>query len=164
MSDQPLYTFTSHIDGKNAKVAIWPDRIEWDRKGVSGGKVGAGILTLGVSTLFTGLKNGATDMVPIRQITSVTSKKGFGGNTVVTVRSAGGAVELRATHKEASRAREILNRLMLEAQAPTVVSVTAAAPAADIGAQLAQLGQLRDSGVLTNEEFESKKAELLARF
>jgi hypothetical protein len=33
----------------------------------------------------------------------------------------------------------------------------------DAGAQLAQLGQLRDAGVLTEDEFNTKKAELLAR-
>jgi hypothetical protein len=29
--------------------------------------------------------------------------------------------------------------------------------------QIKQLGELRDAGVLTNEEFEAKKAEVLAR-
>lgn len=40
----------------------------------------------------------------------------------------------------------------------------AAAPAsADPMADLQQLGQLHDSGVLTDEEFATKKAEILAR-
>jgi hypothetical protein len=42
---------------------------------------------------------------------------------------------------------------------------TAAAPAAapDVIGQIEQLGRLRDAGVLTNEEFEAKKVELLGR-
>ena len=38
-----------------------------------------------------------------------------------------------------------------------------AAPVTDVAALLAQLGKLRDEGVLSQEEFESKKADLLAR-
>jgi len=37
----------------------------------------------------------------------------------------------------------------------------AAAPAADPIAQLKQLGELRDSGVLTEAEFEAQKAKIL---
>jgi hypothetical protein len=39
----------------------------------------------------------------------------------------------------------------------------AAVPQPDVTDQLMKLGELRDAGVLTTEEFESKKAELLAR-
>ena len=38
----------------------------------------------------------------------------------------------------------------------------AAAPAADPIAQLKELGELRDKGVLTEEEFSAQKAKLLA--
>lgn len=37
------------------------------------------------------------------------------------------------------------------------------APAEDIALKLRQLGELKESGVVTAEEFEAKKAELLAR-
>ncbi len=30
---EPLMQFKSHIAGKNADVAIYPDRIVWSRKG-----------------------------------------------------------------------------------------------------------------------------------
>ena len=39
----------------------------------------------------------------------------------------------------------------------------APAPVLDVPAMLAQLGALRDQGVVTPAEFEAKKAELLAR-
>lgn len=47
---------------------------------------------------------------------------------------------------------------------PGSVAPAVSVPAGpDIMAQLQQLGQLRDAGVLTEEEFASKKAELLSR-
>jgi hypothetical protein len=36
-------------------------------------------------------------------------------------------------------------------------------PNVDVLAQIKQLGELRDTGVLTDEEFAAKKAELLER-
>lgn len=51
-------------------------------------------------------------------------------------------------------------------QQPVQQQATAPAPAAqapDPIAQLKQLGELRDAGVLTEEEFQAKKADILAR-
>jgi uncharacterized protein (TIGR00645 family) len=45
---------------------------------------------------------------------------------------------------------------------PTRAAITAIDHSA--GAQLLQLGQLRDAGVVTDDEFQAKKTELLARF
>ena len=42
-------------------------------------------------------------------------------------------------------------------------AVPASAPAEDIPAQIQKLAALKDQGILTEEEFTSKKAELLAR-
>jgi hypothetical protein len=41
--------------------------------------------------------------------------------------------------------------------------VAAPAPATDVMHQIRKLGELRDAGLLTAEEFDSKKAELLGR-
>jgi hypothetical protein len=48
-------------------------------------------------------------------------------------------------------------------QTPTSPPAAIAAPESDIPAQLEKLAALRDSGVITGEEFEAKKAELLSR-
>lgn len=57
--------------------------------------------------------------------------------------------------------RDALEQAIAARHAP---APTAAAPAApSVLDQLAQLGSLRDAGVLTSEEFEAKKAELLSR-
>ena len=45
--------------------------------------------------------------------------------------------------------------------APAAAPAPAPAPAADPLEQLAKLGQLRDSGILTEQEFEAQKAKIL---
>lgn len=171
--NRPIYEFMSHIEGKNAKVQIWSDRIEWERKAVSSRKVAAGAMTLGLTLLASGIRGKDTDLVPMKSVTSVTSKKGAGFNTVVRVNTAGGAVEFRVAHKEAEAARKVINELILTRDQPVIQVVIpapvaeASAPATstpDITAQLIQLGQLRDAGILTDDEFNAKKAELLSRF
>ncbi|MEW1705935.1 SHOCT domain-containing protein [Microbacterium sp. NPDC089190] len=171
MNTDPLYQFTSHIAGKNAKVSIYADRVEWDKaRGVSGGKITAGVLTGGLSMLATGVKNGkaGTEMIPVQSITSITTSRDGMMNSKVSVITAGNTVDFRVSHAEAKIVKDTLTRLMLgshPAQAPAApASAVPAAPAPDITAQLQQLAGLRDAGVLTEEEFATKKAELLARF
>ncbi len=46
-------------------------------------------------------------------------------------------------------------------QAPPPPPAPAAAPAPDLGTQLTQLAGLHDQGILTDEEFSAKKAQIL---
>lgn len=168
MDDKPGYSFTSHIAGKNARVDIYTDRIEWERGGVSGGKVAAGILTLGVSTLATGVRaKKNTEMIPIKAISSVSSKKDGALNTVVRLATSSGDIEFRTSHKEAAIVKDYVQKLMLwdpAKAAPAQTAPTEAAPATpDPGAQLQQLKGLLDAGVLTQDEYDAKKTEILAR-
>lgn len=177
MEAQPLYTFTSHIAGKNAKVSIYEDRIEWAvARGISGGKVTAGFLTGGLSVLATGVKNGkaGTEMIPVKSMTSITTKRDGLMNSKVSIITSGNTVDFRVSHSEATIVKETLTKLMIgEKPDPVVAPAAAAAPVAappappappvDITAQLQQLASLRDAGILTEEEFTTKKAELLAR-
>lgn len=175
-SDAPLYEFTSHIAGKNAKVAIFPDRLEWrvDR-GVSGAKVTAGIMTGGLSMLATGVKNGkaGTEMIPVKSMSSVTTSRDGMLNSKVSVITSGNTIDFRVSHKEAETVKSTLTALILGTH-PSLVSATPApaapaappAPAAagvDVAAQLQQLASLRDAGILTDAEFTAKKTDLLAR-
>lgn len=112
MSDKPIHSFTSHVAGKNANVSIYSDRVEWTRGGVSGGKLLAGAATMGWSLLKTGVRNKDTEMIPVRSITSITSKKGM-ANTTVSVIVPGNAVDFRVSHGEAKTVKETLQRLML---------------------------------------------------
>lgn len=172
MEAQALHQFTSHIGGKNAVVTIYPDRIEWLKpRGVSGGKITAGIMTGGLSMFATGVKNGksGTEMIPIKAISSVTTRRDGMINSFVSVITTGNTVDFRVSHKEAAIVKETLTRLMLgshETQSAPVVPDVSPAPNAssDITAQLQQLAALRDAGVLTEDEFSAKKAQLLERF
>jgi len=47
------------------------------------------------------------------------------------------------------------------AAAPAYAAPAAAAPAPDIYAQLKQLGELKDQGILTEAEFQQQKAKIL---
>lgn len=174
MADQPLYSFTSHVTGKNAKVSVYDDRIEWEvARGVSGAKVTAGIISLGMTTLATGVRSGkaGTEMIPIKSISSVTTSRDGMMNSKVSVITAGNTIDFRVSHAEAKVVKDTLTRLILggpigaTAPAPAAVATPAASPAQpDLTAQLQQLASLRDAGILTEEEFTAKKAELLARF
>ena len=117
MNAAPLHSFTSHVLGKNAKVYIYPDRIEWEmQRGISAGKVTAGIFTAGLSTLATGLKNGkaGTEMIPIRSISSVRTERDGMLNSKVQVITTGNTIDFRVSHSEAKEVTDILRRLMLE--------------------------------------------------
>ena len=172
---EPLLTFVSHIDGKNARVFVWPDRVEWDRKGLlsTGAKAGMAFMTLGTSYLATGVtRKQSTELIPVKSITSVTTKRGLGLQTKLTVITSGNTIEMRIAHKEAEQVRTLLMQLVNGSHpsqhAPAApVSVPASQPAAqagpDLGAQLTQLASLRDAGILTEEEFVAKKADILGR-
>jgi Short C-terminal domain/Protein of unknown function (DUF2510) len=165
----PLYEVVSHIEGKNAKVRLWPDRLEWERpRGISRAKITAGVLTGGASLFLTGVKGGkdAYEMIPLRQITSVGNRKDGMLYHLVEVQSAGGTVGFRVSRDDAARFRQaIMDQLNARENAPAIVqlAVPAAAPAADPVAQIKQLAELRDSGILTEDEFAAKKAEILSR-
>ncbi|WP_374460767.1 SHOCT domain-containing protein [Microbacterium sp.] len=179
---EPIIELVSHIEGKNAKVRLWPDRLEWERpRGVSGGKITAGVMTGGLSLLATGVKGGKDehDMVLLKHVTNVTSRKDGLMYYAVEVQTSSGAainsVTFRVSKDEAAQFRAAILNAMQEqeakASAPIVVNAPAPsatpspAPAAapDLTAQLQQLASLRDAGILTEEEFAAKKAEILAR-
>ena len=175
METEPFFTFTSHIEGKNAKVSVYRDRIEWKRpRGVSGGKVTAGILTVGVSLLATGVKDGksGTEMIPVKSISSVTTSRDGLLNSKVSVITSGNTVDFRVSHSEAAKVKEVLTQLILgthptqqagqsspSPQAPSVPPATHG----DVMEQLTKLGELKAAGIITEAEFEGKKAELLRR-
>lgn len=171
----PIYIFTSHIGGKNARVSIYNDRIEWERpRGISGGKIAAGIMTAGLSLAATGVKNGkaGSEMIPVKSITSVSTKRDGTLNTLVSIITSGNTIDFRVSHAEAGAVKTVVTDLILgkyDVAAPAAPVVPAAvqpvppAPQPDIHEQLQKLASLRDSGILTEEEFTAKKAELLAR-
>ncbi|ERI35233.1 hypothetical protein M707_22870 [Arthrobacter sp. AK-YN10] len=177
MESTPIFTFTSHIDGKNAKVSVYRDRIEWLRpRGVSGGKLTAGVFTAGLSLLATGVKDGksGTEMIPVKSMSSVTTSRDGMLNSKVSVITSGNTVDFRVSHSEAAKVKEVLTQLILGThptqqadvaqpahQIPNPAQATQAQ--GDVMEQLTRLGELRAAGVITEAEFENKKTELLGR-
>lgn len=154
--DKPLMEFTSHVAGKNAKVAIYPDRIEWFRSGVKvpGGVKGA-VLTSGL-TLLASSSRKDTNMIPVRQIQGVTTHKAGFSYTTVRVATAGDVTEFRVTKREAEQVKDTLLRLMSQPAQPATGS-----NGSGVADELRKLAELRDSGVLTEAEFAKQKSRLL---
>lgn len=181
MENSFLYQFKSHIEGKNADVSIFADRIEWSRKGgVSTAKVLGAAMTAGMSLVATGVsKKGAnSEMIPVKSLTSVISERDGLRFWKVTVTASGNSIDFRCDRSEADEVKRLLTQLMVgshpaqvKASASTVpasvsapiVPPPAAAPAATSGIaeELKKLAELRDAGILTDEEFASQKSKLL---
>lgn len=171
MSEQPLLEVVSHIAGKNAKVRVYNDRVEWERtKRVSAAKITTGVFTAGMSLAATGLhtrKGAGTEVIPISAITSIATKRDTMLNDVVSVITSGNTIDMRCHRAEAQSLKSIVQRLMLERDRPAAQPSSpapAAPPAAtapDLTAKLSQLAALHDQGILSDEEFASAKAKAL---
>lgn len=108
------------------------------------------------------------------QVKTGVSWKSWGENLLITVSpAADGASEISISSsskyglvdwgKNQDNFNDIMNLLSVELQQYEKVSVNHKAPASDIPAQIKALADLRDSGVLTEDEFQTKKAELLSK-
>lgn len=92
-----LMNFTSHIAGKNAEVAIYPDRIEWT--------------TAGKRTLAG--RQSSSEMIPVRAITSVGAKRDGLRYHAVTIIASGNTIDMRVSKAEAEQIKQTVTRLML---------------------------------------------------
>lgn len=110
---QPLMSFTSHVQGKNARVELFPDRIEWSKKGSTAARATAATLTVGLSLL--GGRKEERETVLLKAVTNVSAKRDGLMNSVVTVTTAGGAVGFRCSHGEAEQLKSEMLRLMAAA-------------------------------------------------
>ncbi len=168
---EPLLQLKSHIEGRNADVLIYTDRIEWAREGLlgTGGNLVLGAMTAGLSFLRTGVKGKqhGSEVIPVKAISSVTTQKDGLRFTRVSIICSGNTVDFRLGHDEARRVKDLITSLVLgthpsqQAAAPPPPAPATAEP--DVLTQIRKLGELKDAGLLTEEEFASKKAELLSR-
>ncbi len=110
-AQQPILELTSHVQGKNAQVFVFPDRLEWVQKGSAAARWTAATVTLGAS-LLAGKKE-AREVIPVRMITNVSAKRDGLRNSAVTVTSAGGSVDFRVSHSEAQQLQSTLLHLMM---------------------------------------------------
>jgi hypothetical protein len=85
----------------------------------------------------------------------------------VTVFASGNTIVFSVDAADAEKLRSLIMDQVLGGSAHAAAPAAPTAPAAPSGdaliEQIKKLGELRDAGILTPEEFESKKAELLGR-
>lgn len=140
----------SHEDGRNSDVTLYRDRIERVRQK----KIGS----------LSRAKQDA-EVIPMRAVSSVQAKKDGFAFTKVTVFASQNTIEFRLRHDDAQRFKAAITDLIV-AQSPEVPAAPptpAGTPpaASSVGDELKKLAELRDAGVLTQDEFAAQKAKLL---
>ena len=103
------------------------------------------------------------DTIPMRNVTSVDVSTGavFGKLAVASMGKVSAIDKLNKA--EAQKAKAIIEEQAAAAHHALVGAGTATTPQPDIADQIKKLADLRDAGILTEEEFATKKAELLDR-
>lgn len=81
--------------------------------------------------------------------------------TTAVVAGTAGAVRHRQDQKYARQDQEAYEQQMAQQQAYAAQQAPAAPAAPDYAAELEQLAQLKAQGILTDEEFEAKKKQIL---
>lgn len=101
----------------------------------------------------------STEDVPYAVIDSVEWRSKLTGGAL-TLHVRGREIEIKMIGGQ--KVADVVRSRMGQQSAPTAAS-TASAVEPDAFAQIERLGELRDKGLLSAEEFEAKKAELLGR-
>ena len=81
--------------------------------------------------------------------------------TTAVVAGTAGAVRHRQDQKYAAQDQEAYDQQMAQQQAYAQQAAPAAPAEPDYAAELQQLAQLKAQGILTDEEFEAKKKQIL---
>jgi hypothetical protein len=141
-----LFAGMSHESGRNSKVMLYADRIEriQERSRMSMSKA-----------------HQDTEVTPIKAVASVQAKKDGMVFTDVTVYATGNNIDFRFKHDDAQVFKDTIMGLILAPTETAAPVVQQAAP--DVAEQIKKLADLRDAGVVTEEEFQAKKTDLLAK-
>lgn len=141
-----LFAGMSHEGGRNAHVTLYDDRIERVKER---------------SRLSMSSAKQDTEVTAIKSVSSVQAKKDGMLFTKVTAYASGNNIDFKFRHDEAQKFKDAIMSLILDKGAAGSPVPTQAAP--DIADQIKKLAELCDVGVLTSEEFDAKKTELLAK-
>jgi hypothetical protein len=130
----------SFDDGAYEYLLVFPDRVEY----INMGKIGT----------FT-KKGRGTEVIPISRISSVQTRKKVIFE-IVEIKTSGATIEFKSTPMVAPLLKSTILDLMNGSQE------SSSSPPNDAD-QLVRLAELHRDGILTEEEFISKKAEILGR-
>jgi hypothetical protein len=136
-----LWSGMSHEKGRNAHVHLYADRIEREKK---------------ASRVAFSQASQDNEVIPIRSVTSVNIKKANLMLSHVLVMSAGGTIPFSFRHEDGQGFKNAIMPLVLAAGQPQTVHAQESA-----SDKLLKLAQLRDAGVLTEDEFQAKRSALI---
>lgn len=112
-----------------------------------------------------GWGGGTSEDFPFSKISSVQWASGMMQGTI-TIFASGNKAEIKSVQKDAGKSMVDALRAIIADPAPPASAPEVGARSSsgdDVIEQIRKLGQLRDAGVVTEAEFEAKKAELLSR-
>jgi hypothetical protein len=148
-----LWRGVSHEAGRNAVVTLYPDRLERTKP----------TSKLSVTGMLTG---GAEDVevIPTKSVSSVQVRRGAWYHDV-TVYASGNTIVMSMDATDAEKLRGlVMEQVLRGSSASSSASSAPPPPAGDaIIDQIKKLAELRDAGIISGEEFEAKKADLLSR-
>jgi PH (Pleckstrin Homology) domain-containing protein/putative oligomerization/nucleic acid binding protein len=126
---------------------------------------GTGLVVLTARRLFfiqDGVLSKTSEDFPLEKVSSVQWSSGMLMGSI-TIFASGNKAEIKNVQKDDGK--EIVDLIRHRLTSPPPVQRAEAAPAEgpDVYDQLRKLGELRDAGVLTPEEFDEKKSRLLAQ-
>jgi hypothetical protein len=117
----------------------------------------------GVELRSMGLTGSNIQRIRYDQITQVALGRGVGSALTIESRGRNTLTLKRATHSTAEEARRIIEERVNAALDASRGGVPERGGSADIPDQILKLSKLRDSGAITEGEYEAKKRELLER-
>jgi Bacterial PH domain/Short C-terminal domain len=148
---------------------LWEgERVERMVQGQRPNDATAGLLVLTDRRLLfvkEGMFGSKTEDFPLDKISSVEWSSGMALGSL-TVFAMGNESKIKSVNKEDGKdMADLLRSRTFGAQevAPAADSAQSEQQAPDIPDQIRKLGELRDAGMLSEEEFEAKKADLLSR-
>jgi hypothetical protein len=153
LPDGAVWRGVSHEAGRNSIVTLYPDRIE-RTKPTSAFSV-TGMLTGGAEDV---------EVIPTKSVSSVQVRRGAWYHDV-TIYASGNTIVLSLDAADAEKLRGLVMDQVLKGSGTAPAAPAAPAPPSGdaVIEQIKKLGELRDAGLLTPEEFEAKKADLLGR-
>ncbi|MGQ0845473.1 MAG: hypothetical protein ACT4QF_15225 [Sporichthyaceae bacterium] len=156
---RPLLKFSSFVNGREAEVTVYEDHIEWEGHAADPAPEGE-------STGRRAARRAArpeSGSLPFDRLSSVTMWRATAHKAVVGVAAAGEVVELRVDHAVAAALANELNRGMLAAAARGPEIVLPGQRKASAAEQVQTLGVLFAAGLLSTDQFETERDELLAQ-
>jgi len=138
------------------------ETVSYIAQGAFGEHQGVAVLTdQRLLFIFNGWVNKQIEDFPLNRITAVNSNSGLATGTLI-VHTGGAIAEISSIIKSDLKYFVAALRRHV-AEPPTISRAAPQEGGTELIDQIRKLGELRDMGILTDDEFEAKKADLLKR-